>query len=143
MAYTRPNPDPDPTTARGVIASFLEGITLAYINKIGVVVFTQIALVNQQLNPETSFVDLSLFFTAWGIVYFLFAYVVPVVAAYAWADKAGVAVYVVGWFGTTLILNQTATVGMVLLVVAIFLVVAVDLIKNSGKNRRGGRPPVR
>ena len=142
MAYGQPASDPDPTTAQGVIAGFAEGIALAFVNKIVVVVFAQLAAVQQTLNPEQTLVDLGTIFTAWGIAYFVLAYIAPVLAAYVWADKAGVAVYFIGWMGTTLFLSGSFTVGMVLLVVACFLVFIVDLLKNAN-GRDGIQPPVR
>jgi hypothetical protein len=142
MAYGQPASDPDPTTAQGVIAGFAEGIALAFVNKIVVVVFAQLAAVQQTLNPEQTLVDLGTIFTAWGIAYFVLAYIAPVLAAYVWADKAGVAVYFIGWMGTTLFLSGSFTVGMVLLVVACFLVFIVDLLKNAS-GRDGIQPPVR
>ncbi|WP_254273748.1 hypothetical protein [Haloarcula marina] len=142
MAYGQPASDPDPTTAQGVIAGFAEGIALAFLNKIVVVVFAQLAAVQQTLNPEQTLVDLGTIFTAWGIVYFVLAYIAPVLAAYVWADKAGVAVYFIGWMGTTLFLSGSFTVGMILLVGACFLVLLVDVLKNAGgRNRR--HPPIR
>jgi hypothetical protein len=105
-------------------------------------VFAQLAAVQETLNPEQTLVDLGTIFTAWGIAYFVLAYIAPVLAAYVWADKAGVAVYFIGWIGTTLFLGGSFTVGMVLLVVACFLVILVDLLKNAGgRNKR--RPRVR
>jgi len=142
MAYGQPASDPDPTTAQGVLAGFAEGIALAFLNKIVVVVFAQLTAVQQTLNPEQTLVDLGTIFTAWGIAYFLLAYIAPVLAAYVWADKAGVAVYFVGWMGTTLFLSGSFTVGMILLVGACFLVILVDLLKNGG-GRDGIQPPVR
>jgi len=142
MAYGQPASDPDPTTAQGVIAGFAEGIALAFLNKIFVVVFAQLAAVQQTLNPERTLVDHGTIFIAWGIAYFVLAYIAPVLAAYVWADKAGVAVYFIGWIGTTLFLGGSSTVGMVLLVVVCFLVILVDLLKNAGgRNKR--RPPVK
>lgn len=52
-----------------------------------------------------------------------------------WAEKAGLAVYTVGWVGTSLILNGAFTVGMILLLVAILLVLIVDVVKNAGQPR--------
>lgn len=126
---------PNPTTARGVITSFSEGIVLAVINKIVVLMFNTLASVQQQFTPETALVDLSLYFTAWGITYFILAFLAPIIAAYVWADKTGVTVYCVGWLGTSLILSQQVTVGVLLLFAAIVLVLIVDLIKNVGKNQ--------
>lgn len=137
--------EPDPTSARGIIFGFVEGIALALINWYVTILFSMLADIQQQLNPETVVFDLSLVFSAWGIAYFLIAYVAPIIAAYVWADKAGVAVYFVGWFGTSLFLNGSFTVGMVLLIVAILLVLVVDVIKNAGNRRRRGghrRPPI-
>jgi hypothetical protein len=144
VSYNQSSRDPDPTSAAGIIAGFGEGIAVSFLNKIFVVIFTQLAAIQQQLNPETALVDLGTIFTAWGIAYFLIAYVAPVVAAYVWADKAGVAVYGVGWLGTTVFLNGGFTLGVVLLIVASLLVVLVDVVKNSGEKNRGGqrRPPV-
>jgi len=142
VAYGQSASDPDPTTAQGVIAGFVEGIALAFLNKIAVVVFAQLTAVQQTLNPEQTLVDLGTIFTAWGIAYFVLAYIAPVFAAYVWADKAGVVVYFIGWMGTTLFLSGSFTAGMILLVVACFLVLLVDLLKNSG-GRSGRRPPIR
>lgn len=134
--------NPNPATALGVVAGFGEGLALAIINKIVVLVFAQLAVVQQTLNPQQKLVDLGTIFTVWGIAYFVLAYIVPVLAAYVWADKIGVAVYFVGWMGTTLFLSGSVTVGMILLVVACFLVLVVDLLKNAtGGNKI--QPPVR
>jgi hypothetical protein len=60
-----------------------------------------------------------------------------------WAEKAGIAVYTVGWSGTSLILNGAFTVGMILLFLAILLVLIVDVVKNaSNHGRRYRRPPM-
>lgn len=142
MAYGQPASDSDPTTAQGVLAGFAEGIALAFLNKIVVVVFAQLTSVQQTLNPEQTLVDLGTIFTEWGIAYFVLAYIAPVLAAYVWADKTGVAVYFIGWMGTTLFLSGSFTAGMILLVVACFLVLLVDLLKNSG-GRSGRHPPIR
>ncbi|ELZ09986.1 hypothetical protein [Natrialba aegyptia] len=145
MVHVQRGQNPDPTSAAGVIFGFVEGIALAFINWYVALLFSTLADIQQQLNPETVVFDLDLVFSAWGVAYFLIAYVAPVIAAYAWADKAGLAVYAVGWFGTSLFLNGAFTVGMVLLFIAILLVLVVDVIKNSGgHNRRAGRrrPPV-
>ena len=144
MAYGQPRQEPDPTSAAGIIAGFGEGIAVAFVNKIVVVIFTQLAAIQQSLNPETTLVDLGTIFTAWGIAYFFIAYVAPIIAAYVWADKAGIAVYGVGWLGTTIFLNGGFTLGVVLLIVASLLVVIVDVLKNAGNNRRRGRrrPPI-
>lgn len=134
--------NPNPATGLGVIAGFGEGIALAVINRIVDLVFAQLAVVQQTLNPEQTLVDLSTIFTAWGIAYFVLAYIVPVLAAYVWAGKIGVAVYFVGWMGTTLFLSGSFTVGMILLIVACVLVLIVDLLKNAnGRNKI--QPPVR
>jgi isoprenylcysteine carboxyl methyltransferase (ICMT) family protein YpbQ len=143
---SHPQSQPNPVTAAGVIAGFGEGIALAFLNKIAVLIFGQLAAVQQSLNPEQTLVDLGTIFTAWGTAYFLVAYVAPIVAAYVWADKAGVAVYFVGWLGTTVFLNGGFTVGVVLLIVASLLVMIVDVLKNASSGRRqrsGGRPPIR
>lgn len=144
VSYRQPSRDPDPTTAAGIIAGFGEGIAFAFTNKIVVLIFSQLAAIQQSLNPETTLVDLGTIFTAWGIAYFLLAYIAPIIAAYVWADKAGVAVYGIGWLGTTIFLNGGFTLGVVLLIFATLLVVFVDVVKNAGINRRGGRrrPPV-
>ena len=142
MAHGQPASDPDPTTAQGVLAGFAEGIALAFLNKIVVVVFAQLTAVQQTLNPEQTLVDLGTIFTAWGIAYFVLAYITPVLAAYVWAEKTGVAVYFIGWMGTTLFLSGSFTTGMILLVVACFLVLLVDLLKNSG-GCSGRHPPIR
>lgn len=144
MAYPNQQNNPDPTTAAGVIAGFVEGIALAFIDTIFAVIFTQLAAIQQSLNHDTTLFDIGALFTSWGIAYFLLAYVVPIVAAYAWAKKTGVAVYCVGWIGTTIFLNGRFTLGVVLLITASMLVVIVDLIKNSGGNlERHRRPPIR
>jgi len=142
VAHGQPASDPDPTTAQGVLAGFAEGIALAFLNKIVVVVFAQLTAVQQTLNPEQTLVDLGTIFTAWGIAYFVLAYITPVLAAYVWAEKTGVAVYFIGWMGTTLFLSGSFTTGMILLVVACFLVLLVDLLKNSG-GCSGRHPPIR
>lgn len=144
MAYGQPRQEPDPASAAGIIAGFGEGIGVAFVNKIVVIVFSQLAAIQQSLNPETTLIDLGIIFTAWGIVYFFIAYIAPILAAYVWADKAGVAVYGVGWLGTTVFLNGGFTLGVILLIVASLLVVLVDVAKNAGNNRRSNRrrPPV-
>lgn len=144
MAYPDQPDSPDPTTATGIIAGFVEGIALAFIDKIFAVIFTQLAAIQQSLNHDTTLFDIGAIFTSWGVAYFLLAYVVPIVAAYAWARKTGVAVYCVGWIGTTVFLNGRFTLGIVLLVIASMLVVIVDLVKNSGANLEEHRgPPIR
>jgi len=145
MSHIQRGQDPHPASAEGVIFGFVEGIALAFINWYVTILFSALADIQQQLNPETVVFDLGLIFSAWGVAYFIIAYVAPVIAAYAWADKAGLAVYAIGWFGTSLYLSGSFTIGMVLLVVAILLVIIVDVIKNAGgRNRRAGRrrPPM-
>jgi hypothetical protein len=145
MSHVQRGQDPHPASAEGIIFGFVEGIALAFINWYVTILFGFLAEIQQQLNPETVVFDLGLIFSAWGVAYFLIAYVAPIVAAYVWADKAGLAVYAIGWFGTSLFLNGSFTVGMVLLFVAILLVLVVDIIKNAGnRGRRGShrRPPM-
>jgi len=145
MSHVQRGQDPHPASAEGVIFSFVEGIALALINWYVTILFSMLADIQPQLNPETVVFDLGFVFSAWGIAYFFIAYIAPIIAAYVWADKAGLAVYAVGWLATSLILNGAFTVGMVLLFVAILLVLIVDVVKNAGNHgRRGGRrrPPL-
>lgn len=140
MSHVQRDQDPHPASAEGVIFSFVEGIALALINWYVTILFSMLADIQQQLNPETVVFNLGVVFSAWGIVYFFMAYIAPIIAAYVWADKAGIAVYAVGWLATSLFLSGSFTVGMVLLVIAILLVLVVDVVKNSGnRGRRGGR----
>ncbi len=145
MSHVQRGQDPHPASAAGIIFGFVEGIALAFINWYVTILFGFLVEIQQQLNPETVVFDLGLIFSAWGVAYFLIAYVAPIIAAYVWADKAGLAVYAIGWFGTSLFLNGSFTTGMVLLFVAILLVLIVDVIKHAGnRGRRGGhrRPPM-
>lgn len=135
----QPANSPDPTSAEGIIYSFVEGIALAILNTFFVLFFSELATLQQDLNSQTTLFNLGTIITVWGIVYFLFAYIVPIAAAYSWGDKAGVGVYFIGWMGTTLILNRSITVGMMLLVVAIVLVGIVDFLKNRG-NKQNRKP---
>jgi MFS family permease len=144
MSYTQ-GQDPHPASAAGIILGFVEGIVLALINWYVTILFSMLADIQQQLNPETVVFNVGFVFSAWGIAYFFIAYIAPILAAYVWADKAGLAVYAVGWIGTSLILNGAFTVGMILLFVAILLVIIVDVIENVGNRRRRGgyrRPPM-
>ena len=51
VSYRQPSRDPDPTTAAGIIAGFGEGIAFAFMNKIVVLIFSQLATIQQSLNP--------------------------------------------------------------------------------------------
>jgi len=145
MSHIQHGQDPHPASAEGIIFGFVEGIAFALINWYITILFSMLASIQQQLNPETVMFDLGFVSSAWGVAYFLIAYVAPVIAAYVWADKVGLAVYGVGWLATSLILNGVFTIGIVLLFTAILLVLVVDIIKNTGsRSRRAGRrrPPM-
>lgn len=123
--------EPDPTSARGVILSMIEGIALAIFNKAVVMTFAVLAQVQQQLNIQNPAFNLELVFNAYGVAYFLLAFVVPVAAAYHWARLPGVGVYAFGWLGTTIILSGLFTIGSAMLFAAILLAIIVDVLKTA------------
>ena len=131
MSHVQHGQDPHPASAAGIIFGFVEGIALALINWYVTILFSMLADIQQQLNPETVVFDLGFVFSAWGITYFFIAYIAPILAAYVWADKAGLAVYTVGWVGTSLFLGGAFTIGMVLLVIAILLVLTRWLVPKT------------
>lgn len=129
--HARTRQEPDPTSVWGVIYSMVEGIALAIFNKAIVMTFTVLAQVQQQLSPQNPAFNLELVFNAYGVAYFLVAFVVPVAAAYHWADLTGVGVYGVGWLATTIILSGAFTIGSAMLFAAILIAIIVDILKHA------------
>lgn len=109
----------------------IEGIALAFLNKIVVVMFATLAQAQQTLNPQNPVFDIGLVFNAWGIAYFLLGFVGPVAAAYYWARLPGVGVYAAGWLATTILISGSITVGAVLLFVAILTAIIVEVLMNA------------
>lgn len=132
--------EPHPATAEGVITSIIGGITLAILNWWMTTFFTAMADIQDILgNTGHSAFNLSFIVLAWILAYIFIGHIAPILGAYFWAGFPGIAVYSIGWLGTTLILSQSFTIGMILLIASIFLVVILDAIRNSGRRRNPPR----